>query len=403
MRSHWRPIVLLTLLAGCGTDRAAPTLNTTVQDRAGIPVVFSTAPRDSIPIYRVDSTPVLDLGGGTDPADEFSGTVIALPMSDGRLVVANAGTSEIRFVDRTGQRLGGFGRKGSGPGEFQRIATMVVGAGDSVLVFDTGTRRLTVIGPTGILIRTGLISLEQSTEATGMIGVLTGGGLVVRSAGGGQAPTSSGVFRDSVDLRVINPDGEQTVVGPFPGSEAGIEIGTQAGKVVSVNIAQVPFGRSSRFATSDTSIVVALSDRYEFELYDRTGHLLRRARRRHVPEPITAADLAALVAAAPLPNAEARARFQSSLEKAAVPAAKPAYDRVLSGAHGELWFRDYLGPYHRTRPSHWSVFDRAGTWLSTVELPTGFDPTWIGPDQVLGTWLDPDDAPHVRLFHLTRP
>ncbi len=403
MRSLWLPVVLLTLLAGCGADRAAPGVNSTVRDSAGIPVVFSTAPRDSNPSYRADPTPVLDLGGGTDLADEFSGTVIALPMSDGRLVVANAGTSEIRFFDRTGQRIGSFGRKGSGPGEFERIASMLVGAGDSVLVFDQGTRRLTVIGPTGTLIRTGMIALEQGTEATGVIGLLAGGGLVVRPAGGGQAPSSSGAFRDSVDLQVVHPDGRQTLVGRFPGREAGIDIGTQAGQIVSVNIAEVPFGRASLFATSDTAIVFASSDRYEFELYDRSGHLLRRVSRRHLPEPITPADLTALVTAAAIPNADARTRYQSSLEKAAIPAAKPAYDRVLSGANGELWFRDYLGPYHRIRPSHWSVFDHTGAWLSTVELPTGFAPTWIGPDQILGTWLDPDDAPHVRLYHLTHP
>ncbi len=354
----------------------------------------STAPR-SPSWYRVDSVPELDLGGNGDPADEFSGTVIAVELGDGRIAGANQGTSEVRFYDARGERLNTVGRRGSGPGEFEQIASLSVGPGDSLLVFDRSTRRLSVLAPTGEMVRSAMIDLGQGTLATRMIGALPDGRLLVSPARSGREPTSSGPVRDSVDLRVVVPDGSVSVVGRFPGSEAVLDVQTQNGQVISVNIAAVPFGRSSRFGAVDSLAVVAPSDHYEVDLYSPSGRLVRRLRREHTPEPVTAADLAADLDRAGLPNEDARVRYRKFLAKTPIPKTKPAYDRVMPGANGELWVRDYLGPDHRTRPGRWTVFDRGGAWLTTVDLPAGFEPTWIGPNRILGTWLDSDDAPHV--------
>ena len=394
MKTLWLLSVGLVGLFAC-QEAPPPSGATTVRrDSAGIALVTSAAAR-SPGWYRVDSVPELDLGGSGDPADEFSGTVIAVELRDGRIVVANQGTSEVRFYDAKGARLNTVGRKGSGPGEFERIASLSVGTGDSLLVFDRSTRRLSVIAPTGEIVRSAMIDLGQGNLANTVVGVLPGGRILVSPARSGREPTTSGLVRDSVDLRVVAADGSVTAVGRFPGSEAVLEIKTHNGEVISVNIAAVPFGRSSRFVAADSLVVVAPSDRYEFDLYGPSGRLQSRIRREYTPEPVTAADLAADLERAGLPNEEARARYRKFLATTPVPKTKPAYDRVLPGADGELWFRDYLGPDHRTRPGRWTVFDREGGWLTTVELPVGFEPTWIGPDRILGTWLDADDAPRV--------
>ncbi len=401
MRTLWSPVVLLVWLSGCGEDRSPSSATSVRRDSAGIAIVTSAAPR-SPGLYRVDSTPALDLGGTGDPADEFSGTVIALELRDGRIAVANQGTSEIRFYDAMGKPLQSVGRRGSGPGEFERITSLAAGAGDSLLVFDRGTRRLSVLAPTGEIVRSGMIELGQGKLANAVLGVLPGGRTVVSPARSGREPTTSGLVRDSADLKIVGADGSVTEVGRFPGTEKVLQVETQGGKVVSVNIAALPFGRSSWFGISDTLVGVAPTDRYEFDLYSASGRLVRRIRRDHQPEPVTAADLAADLEMAGLPNEDARARYRSFLKMAPIPKTKPAYDRVVPGANGELWFRDYLGPYQRTRPGRWTIFDREGAWLTTVNLPAGFEPTWIGPTQILGSWLDPDDAPHILRFRLLR-
>ena len=394
MKALWLLGGVLVGLSACGDSPPSSPPATVRRDSAGIAIVTSAAP--SAPgWYLVDSVPRLDLGGTGDPADEFSGTVIALELRDGRIVVANQGTSEIRFYDARGKRLTTVGRQGSGPGEFERISSLAVGTGDSLVVFDRSTRRLSVLSPSGPIVRSAMIDLGQGNAASTVVGVLPDGRLVVSPARSGREPTTSGLVRDSADLMVVGAGGSLTAVGRFPGSEAILQIETQNGQVVSVNIASVPFGRSSRFAVAESLVVVAPSDHYEFDRYTPSGRLLTRIRRAHTPERVTAADLAADLERAGLPNENARARYRHFLETAPVPKTKPAYDRVLPGVNGELWLRDYLGPDHRTRPGRWTVFDREGAWLTTVELPAGFELTWIGPDRLLGTWLDSDDAPHV--------
>ena len=401
MKSLMSAVVLLSLVPGCREHRSAAIPTTTVGDSAGIAIVTSTAPRFPVR-YRVDSTAVLDLGASGDPADEFSGTIIALKLHDGRIAVANQGTSEVRFFDAGGKRLQSVGRKGSGPGEFEQIASLAVGAGDSLLVFDRGTRRLSVLAATGEIVRSGMIDLGQGTLAHVVFGALPGGRIVVSPARSGREPTRSGLVRDSADLKIVGADGSVTELGRFPGTQLVSRVETHGGKVVSVNIAALPFGRSTWFGTWDTLVGVAPTDRYGFDLYSASGRLMRRISRDHQPEPVTAADLAADLEMAELPNEDTRARYRSFLRMAPIPETKPAFDRVVPGANGELWFRDYLGPNQRTHPGRWTIFDREGAWLTSVDLPAGFEPTWIGPDQILGTWLDADDAPHVRLFRLLR-
>ena len=135
MKSLISAVLLLALVPGCREHLSSAVPTTTVGDSAGIAIVTSAAPRFPVR-YRVDSAPVLDLGASGDPADEFSGTIIALKLHDGRIAVANQGTSEVRFFDAAGKRLQSVGRKGSGPGEFEQIASFNQGTGDSLLVFD---------------------------------------------------------------------------------------------------------------------------------------------------------------------------------------------------------------------------------------------------------------------------
>lgn len=401
MKALWWLAGALVGLSACGDAPSSSPPGTVRRDSAGIAIVTSAVP--SAPgWYVVDSVPRLDLGGTGDSADEFSGTVIALELRDGRIAVANQGTSEIRFYDGMGNRLQSVGRKGSGPGEFEQIASLTVGAGDSLLVFDRGTRRLSVLASTGKIVRSGMIELGQGTLANVVLGALPGGRIVVSPARSGREPTSSGLVRDSADLKIVGADGSVTEVGRFPGTQLVSRVETQGGKVVSVNIAAVPFGRSSWFGISDTLIGVAPTDQYGFDLYSGSGRLVRRISRDYQPEPVTAADLAAHLEMAELPSEDARARYRSFLSMAPIPETKPAFDRVVPGPNGELWFRDYLGPSQRTRPGRWTIFDREGAWLTSVDLPAGFEPTWIGPNQILGTWLDSDDAPHVRRFRLLR-
>ena len=92
----------------------------------------------------------------------------------------------------------------------------------------------------------------------------------------------------------------------------------------------------------------------------------------------------------------------------------PPTSTIRSDAAGNIWVRIYdyheafvtAGPsrIQTTRvPSQWDVFDPAGAWLCTVEMPASFTPLEIGVDYVAGVWRDDDDVEHARLYRLTKP
>src|SRR5690606_12398504 len=69
--------------------------------------------------------------------------------SEGRIYVADWLLPDVVVLGPDGRHVRSIGRRGSGPGEFQRVSSVQVLPGDSVLVFDRGLRRVTVFPPSG--------------------------------------------------------------------------------------------------------------------------------------------------------------------------------------------------------------------------------------------------------------
>lgn len=104
----------------------------------------------AIAALTLDSLPTLSIGitEGTQ-ALELDRANSALRLANGRIVIANSGTGELRFFDSAGAVLGTVGRKGEGPGEYSGAMTLYSGPGDSLLVYDAGNRRFTVADQDG--------------------------------------------------------------------------------------------------------------------------------------------------------------------------------------------------------------------------------------------------------------
>ena len=126
------PFLLATLLAcaACGND-ADP------------------VPQDASPTWRLTEEPTVVIGG----ADERDGYLLhwvtgATRLGDGRIVVANESTSELKYYDPEGTHLFDTGGEGGGPGEFvYSIERLTRTPGDSVLVLSSS--EITRFGPDG--------------------------------------------------------------------------------------------------------------------------------------------------------------------------------------------------------------------------------------------------------------
>ena len=69
---------------------------------------------------------------------------------------------------------------------------------------------------------------------------------------------------------------------------------------------------------------------------------------------------------------------------------RPAVAGLLVDSKGYLWVADRRD----ATTSEWSVFNEAGRWLGTVELPPQ-RVEWIGEDLILGVNEDPDTGVEV--------
>lgn len=99
---------------------------------------------------------VASIGSGVAPETPLHEVSAAVGLSDGMLVVADGGlgSSRISLFTKAGAFLRTLGTAGDGPGEYRRITSLQRGLNDSILVFDAGWQRLTVLAGDGSVGRT---------------------------------------------------------------------------------------------------------------------------------------------------------------------------------------------------------------------------------------------------------
>ncbi|MFW5905207.1 MAG: 6-bladed beta-propeller, partial [bacterium] len=78
-------------------------------------------------------------------------------LDDGRMVIADGVSNQIRIYSPSGQRLATLGGRGEGPGEFVGLSGLLVRA-DSLIVLDEAVQRLTVLHLEGEVLRTARIA-----------------------------------------------------------------------------------------------------------------------------------------------------------------------------------------------------------------------------------------------------
>ena len=382
-------------LIAAASCRPARSPASTTRDSLGSQSVENQTPVQADAPWMLDSLPVVDLGGAGDPTEEFSGVVLPFRLSDGRVVVANGGTNELRFFGPGGGWLKTVGRKGSGPGEFEQLGWLDLGVGDTLRTYDWSLRRLSVFTAHGDFQRL----ITPRSESFRPVGVLADGRLLALSQTVFTPSSKSGAGRDSMQLQVYDADGVlRDSLGRFPGNEHLVETGPN-----SVRVSGLPFGKNLIVVVGPGRLYVGTADGPEFTLLKPDGAPEKIVRWTAAPVPVTPADIEAHVAAVGegwRPGEEAmRDQFLKMVRRAPFPKWKPAYAGLLVDPDGSIWVRGYTEPDPEA-PTEFEVFDAAGRWLGRVGMPARFIPTQIRDGFVTGTWKDPDDVLHVRAYRL---
>lgn len=135
-------------LLGCcsGFDVAAQSPDVVVRDSGGVRIVEHRNVRRAAKRIRLKDPPSLILGGDR-PADaetfDARQPYLSLVELKGGGFVVNDLTA-LKFFSRNGVLRRVVGRRGAGPGEFQQVREICVLRGDSLLVIDAATGRLSL-------------------------------------------------------------------------------------------------------------------------------------------------------------------------------------------------------------------------------------------------------------------
>jgi hypothetical protein len=393
------PVMLLTALAACGGGGGADAA-AAVRDSAGIRIVENRGGRwEEGKGWRLSAQPALQIGVAEgDPLYQMDRVWAALRLGDGRIVVANGGSQQIRWYDADGRHVASAGRQGAGPGEFQALFALRRLPGDTVLAYDLQAFRLSWFDGGGRFVRSAPLAPVGVVPPRFVDRFADGSLLLSVSQRSFAAEPTTGVTRDTLLWLRADPRGVPVDSLPLtPAGEAFFDVQRSGGQVQSFSILTLPFMRDVHSAATGDRYWQGTTDTYQVVLRRADGTPERIVRRAVEPVPVRGAYLDSLRR---VRTAEYGAGSGRELDRIDVPERLPAFERLLVDDGGHLWVQRTAWP-GAVQPE-WDVFDADGVMLGTVHMPAGFRATHVGAGFVLGVWKDEDDVEYVRMYGLAK-
>ena len=291
-----------------------------VTDSAGVTIVESVTPAwNEFSRWSLSTTPSLVIGVAQgEPEFELYGVFSARRTSNGLIVVANAGTSELRFFDISGRYLYSVGREGVGPGEFEALGRVFEFSAGSLMVADRRLARLTAFDSRGSFARTW--NIADGMRLVQPVGNFADGSFLLSAAVAQPDLNREGVVRDMASYYRHGPDGTVLdTLGTFPYTERYFS--SSADGVITM-VAR-PFGRHASAAVGDTEFYAGTGERFEIGVYSWHGELVRILRFNRPSVPVTAAHMEAYLVTLP-------ERLRRYSEGIPYPSTLPAYSSKRS-------------------------------------------------------------------------
>ena len=390
--------------AACGDTTPGGDAGVTVRDSAGVEIVEHAGDVWSAPeAWHLSPEPVLTIGvaEGEEPY-LLDGVTGVLPLSDGRLVVANSGDRTLRWFDEHGMFLFQRGGSGEGPGEFSRLGLITLGAADTIMAVDWVARRITTFAGDGTLGPTRRV--EGLAAPPGAVFSLADGSLVMGASGFSTQQlgdrTEPGIMRLPSPLLRLAADGTVDTVGIFPGAEMEVRQMSRG-----FGIGPAGFGKNFVYAADRDRIYVGTADRVVIDVLTPDGRLVRSIRALDVdltvaPEVIDTYKERARASIADLPE-QARPEAERQVSEMKLPTSKPAYSSFLIDSDGNVWVAEYRLLSLPGTP-RWAVFDPEGGLVTVVAVPAGLRVLAITRDRLIGRSSDDLGVQHVVAYTIER-
>jgi hypothetical protein len=242
--------------------------------------------------------------------------------AEGKIYVKDESDMAIKVFNQAGKFLHAIGRRGEGPGEFTYIGDIVPLPDGRLLVIDFGARRTSFFSSEG-----SFLSSFQWTINIERIYLVTNSSYTLEE----------GIYGEDKPerwIKTISFSGEELLTfGKFSFPETKtIRIGGGVARMA------IPWSPASVFAGDQTRqwLYHCLSDKYEIEVYDQQGKLVRKIDRPYERVPVTSEDISEFRSRfADKPDSPA-AKFYQQIE---FPKVKSITNRMIVDSEGNLWMR----------------------------------------------------------------
>lgn len=345
-------VIALALAGGvavsaCNGTQQQPVHQDASRDEA-VGVVHVDNPVDGVWTERTTWRLVEDLRIGKLDGEgpEVFGRVAALDVdSAGRIYVFDGYSGDLRVFGPDGRFLWSFGRRGTGPGEFEGVIGMSVAPNGSIWLVDAMLNRYTVIEPDTFRVFPRPAPLYRLPWLGGLVSDNT----LIDSA---MIPGESG----SKEVLIIVDD-RGTVMDSLPIASPSISI-PSAG-MMTFSFPYAP----KILRTFDRRGYVWLAVTHEYRLTQLTfeGDTTMVVERDHRPRPLNDAQKDTVRRYA----SELRSRFGVSVRASMLPETGPILKWFVVDDRGYLWVCRATSELC----SHLDVFDADGRFLGEVSLP----------------------------------
>jgi len=326
----------------------------TLTDSAGVQIKEYRAPENWN--AQLSLRELVRVGTVDGPAETLFSTIAGgriLP--DGRLVLADMTSLDVRVFAADGTFLGRHGGKGQGPGEYEYIIAVSQCGPSGFTVFDFGWT-MNSYEPHGEFIKEEPVRLEQGTTPY-YLACDTTGRLAAVNWDMAAEGARTGFYTSHARLRILREGREPLDLGERIGSE---RIGSAGGS------GPHPFGRMTRFGFTGMDLIVSDGSFFGFERWDTAGHLAEIDRVAGVAPPnidsLTTEYLDWRLSRAR--DDEARARTRQQVAEMANPARASYWSDLLVTADWILLRELTVG-----RKGRWFAFERGGTLSGYLPLP----------------------------------
>ena len=409
----WSPArflcVLVLGLTACDTAIEFP--GTVHTDSAGIAIATAVEPLwGPGEGWTVSAEPRVQIGAATGANEYLLDNVVgAVRLSNGDIVLGEWMSGELRRYDRNGTFMWRAAGRGEGPGEHALLRYVGALAGDSVVTWDSGLRRVQVFAPDGAVVRTLRVDAPWSGFLPRLAFGVSGRDLLITLADE-RGGTPDGVVRwPGLRIATVSlDDAAVTTVMDVPGDEQVI---ARQGRL---SIAYT-FGKGPKFAVTGDRLALVDTEVFSIRSISLADATTAAILRRDEPiREVTSADVDAYIEWMIARNMYGgRTRedvepFIPAWREDPMASTLPVLQSIHLDPAGNLWVEPHSPPGAEVPPLEVHTAD--GDWLGSVAMPPGLDldseglgtPFEIGEDYILGLWRDAQNVEYVRVYGLEK-